>query len=59
MYKMNTITPTADRGVSHDRHFLRAVSNRVLELLPDGIHMYGGGYAEYVHETGREAPLVA
>jgi ATPase subunit of ABC transporter with duplicated ATPase domains len=45
--------------VSHDRHFLRAVSNRVLELLPDGVHMYGGGYAEYVHQTGREAPLVA
>jgi ATPase subunit of ABC transporter with duplicated ATPase domains len=45
--------------VSHDRHFLRAVSNRVLELTPGGIHMYGGGYAEYVEETGREAPLVA
>jgi ATPase subunit of ABC transporter with duplicated ATPase domains len=45
--------------VSHDRHFLRAVSNRVLELTPAGIHMYGGGYAEYVTETGREAPLVA
>ena len=45
--------------VSHDRHFLRRVSNRVLELLPDGIHMYGGGYAEYVRETGREAPLLA
>jgi ATPase subunit of ABC transporter with duplicated ATPase domains len=45
--------------VSHDRHFLRAVSNRVLELTPEGIHMYGGGYAEYVEETGREAPIVA
>jgi len=45
--------------VSHDRHFLRAVSNRVLELTREGIHMYGGGYAEYVNETGREAPLVA
>jgi ATPase subunit of ABC transporter with duplicated ATPase domains len=45
--------------VSHDRHFLRAVSNRVLELTSDGIHKYGGGYAEYVSETGREAPVVA
>jgi ATPase subunit of ABC transporter with duplicated ATPase domains len=45
--------------VSHDRHFLRTVSNRVLELTREGIHMYGGGYAEYVNETGREAPLVA
>ncbi len=42
--------------VSHDRHFLAALSNRVLELTPDGIHQYGGGYAEYVEKTGREAP---
>jgi ATPase subunit of ABC transporter with duplicated ATPase domains len=45
--------------VSHDRHFLRAVSNRVLELSAEGIHKYGGGYAEYVNETGREAPVLA
>ncbi len=44
--------------VSHDRHFLRALSNRVLELTPDGIHKYGGGYGEYVSETGAEAPGV-
>jgi len=44
--------------VSHDRHFLRALSNRVLELTPEGVVMYGGGYAEYVEETGREAPGV-
>jgi ATPase subunit of ABC transporter with duplicated ATPase domains len=42
--------------VSHDRHFLAALSNRVLELTPDGIHEYGGGYTEYVERTGREAP---
>jgi ATPase subunit of ABC transporter with duplicated ATPase domains len=42
--------------VSHDRHFLRRLSNRVLELTPDGVHVYGGGYAEYVAETGHEAP---
>jgi ATPase subunit of ABC transporter with duplicated ATPase domains len=44
--------------VSHDRRFLRALSNRVLELTPDGVHRYGGGYSEYVNETGREAPGV-
>ena len=44
--------------VSHDRHFLRALSNRVLELSPDGIHTYGGGYAEYVVQSGHEAPGV-
>ena len=42
--------------VSHDRHFLAALSNRVLELTPEGIHKYGGGYTEYVARTGHEAP---
>lgn len=42
--------------VSHDRHFLAALSNRVLELTPDGAHIYTGGYSEYVARTGQEAP---
>jgi ATPase subunit of ABC transporter with duplicated ATPase domains len=42
--------------VSHDRHFLAALSNRVLELTDDGVHNYGGGYTEYVARTGHEAP---
>ena len=42
--------------VSHDRHFLAALSNRVLELTPEGIHQYDGGYTEYVARTGHEAP---
>ncbi len=42
--------------VSHDRRFLAALSNRVLELLPDGPHLYGGGYLEYVAQSGHEAP---
>ncbi len=42
--------------VSHDRHFLAALSNRVLELTGDGVHQYGGGYTEYVARTGQEAP---
>ncbi|MBP2291764.1 ABC-F family ATP-binding cassette domain-containing protein [Azospirillum rugosum] len=42
--------------VSHDRHFLARLSNRVLELTPEGIHQYGGGYTEYVASTGQEAP---
>lgn len=42
--------------VSHDRRFLAALSNRVLELTPDGVHTYGGGYTEYVARTGQEAP---
>jgi ATPase subunit of ABC transporter with duplicated ATPase domains len=42
--------------VSHDRHFLAALSNRVLELTPEGPHQFGGGYTEYVARTGQEAP---
>src|SRR6201997_1470503 len=42
--------------VSPDRHFLAALSNRVLELTPEGIHQYGGGYTEYVARSGHEAP---
>jgi ATPase subunit of ABC transporter with duplicated ATPase domains len=43
--------------VSHDRRVLRALSNRVLEVGgADGPRQYGGGYAEYVAQTGYEAP---
>jgi ATPase subunit of ABC transporter with duplicated ATPase domains len=44
--------------VSHDRHFLRQLSNRVLEVNASGVRLYGGGYGEYVEETGQEAPGV-
>jgi ATPase subunit of ABC transporter with duplicated ATPase domains len=44
--------------VSHDRAFLGALSNRVLEVSPGGkgVRVYGGGYIEYVAQTGYEAP---
>jgi ATPase subunit of ABC transporter with duplicated ATPase domains len=42
--------------VSHDRRFLAGLSNRVLELTPDGVIPYGGGYLEYVARSGHEAP---
>jgi ATPase subunit of ABC transporter with duplicated ATPase domains len=42
--------------VSHDRQFLARLSNRVLELGPDGPTLYGGGYTEYVARSGHEAP---
>jgi ATPase subunit of ABC transporter with duplicated ATPase domains len=49
--------------VSHDRAFLRALSNRVLELGGEsGVerepHFYPGSYVEYVARTGHEAPGV-
>jgi ATPase subunit of ABC transporter with duplicated ATPase domains len=45
--------------VSHDRRFLADLSNRVLEVTDDGVHAYGGGYTEYVAQTGHEAPGVS
>jgi ATPase subunit of ABC transporter with duplicated ATPase domains len=43
--------------VSHDRSVLRSLSNRVLEVGGDEPpRQYGGGYAEYVAQTGYEAP---
>lgn len=43
--------------VSHDRAFLSALSNHVLELSPQGSpRVYPGGYDEYVEESGYEAP---
>ncbi len=42
--------------VSHDRNFLGMLSNRVLELTAEGPHLYGGGYTEYVAQSGHEAP---
>lgn len=48
--------------VSHDREFLRGLSNRVLDLRPDDgtgrPHAYTGGYTEWVEATGQEAPGV-
>jgi ATPase subunit of ABC transporter with duplicated ATPase domains len=49
--------------VSHDRAFLRGLSNRVLELGGEtgtdaDPHVYPGSYVEYVQRTGHEAPGV-
>jgi ATPase subunit of ABC transporter with duplicated ATPase domains len=49
--------------VSHDRAFLRALGNRVVELGGEsGVerepHLYQGSYVEYVARTGHEAPGV-
>jgi hypothetical protein len=35
---------------------LAKLSNRVLELGPEGPTLYGGGYLEYVARSGHEAP---
>ncbi len=45
--------------VSHDRDFLAALSNRVLELEEGSVRRYEGGYLEYVDQVGYEAPGVS
>ncbi len=42
--------------VSHDRAFLRALANRVVELTPQGPRVFQGSYDAYVQAMGREAP---
>jgi ATPase subunit of ABC transporter with duplicated ATPase domains len=42
--------------VSHDRRFLTALTDHVLELGPEGPRSWAGGYAEYVLASGHEAP---
>ena len=42
--------------VSHDRSFLSALSNRVLELTDEGPLVYEGDYDEYVARSGHAAP---
>ncbi len=41
--------------VSHDRHFLRALATRVLEIDHGEMRCYEGDYDYYLHKSGREA----
>ncbi len=38
--------------VSHDRWFVSRLANRIVEIRPDGIQDFRGGYEEYVHFCG-------
>ena len=42
--------------VSHDRHFLRSIVNRVFEVDHGEMRIYEGTYDEYTHQTKR--PLI-
>jgi hypothetical protein len=46
---MEATFPLATLGTAH-------VARRVLELTPEVPRTYGGGYDEYVAQTGQEAP---
>ncbi len=40
--------------VSHDRHFLRSLVNRVFEIDHGEMRAYEGDYEYYLHKTGRD-----
>ncbi len=40
--------------VSHDRHFLRSIVNRVFEIDHGEMRIYNGSYEYYLEKTGRE-----
>jgi ATP-binding cassette subfamily F protein 3 len=44
--------------VSHDRHFLRCLVNRVFEINHGEMSIYEGDYEYYLHKTGREHRMV-
>ncbi len=44
--------------VSHDRHFLRSLVNRVFEIDHGEMRIYEGDYEYYLHKTGRDHRMV-
>ncbi|GAB4571723.1 MAG: ABC-F family ATP-binding cassette domain-containing protein [Anaerolineae bacterium] len=41
--------------ISHDRYFLDQVVDRIVELTPEGLRSYEGGYTDYLLAAGHEA----
>jgi len=44
--------------VSHDRHFLRSLVNRVFEIDHGEMRIYEGDYEYYLYKTGRDHKMV-
>jgi ATP-binding cassette subfamily F protein 3 len=44
--------------VSHDRHFLRQLVNRVFEIDQGEMRVYEGDYEYYIHKSGRDHRMV-
>ena len=40
--------------ISHDRYFLDRVVDRIVELAPEGLTGFEGGYTDYLQTTGRD-----
>jgi ATP-binding cassette subfamily F protein 3 len=41
--------------VSHDRHFLKQITNRVFKIDHGEMHVYEGGYAEYLESSQHDS----
>ncbi|HSW73812.1 MAG TPA: hypothetical protein VLG71_01515, partial [Candidatus Limnocylindria bacterium] len=45
--------------VSHDRDFVNALATHIIELKPNGAHVYHGNYDSYVEQVKAHAPVTA
>ncbi len=43
--------------VSHDRSFIEAVSDRVIEVLPNKVNIFLGSYSEFLEKSQGESPI--